>query len=289
MTTPIDLSVVIPAYDEAGRIGPTLDRLVAALDRCRSRGRSWWPTRSTDDTAAIVAATADREPRVRVLRLPHRGKGATLRDGLLAAIGARRFLCDADLSMPPAQITRFLDVLPSQCDIAIGSREGAGAVRVGEPLHRHLLGRVFNVLVRVMVRVLLIQDTPGGFKLFTAEAVDRCCRPPRSTAGASTSSCSPAPGPGLADPRGADRVALWPGVAAAGAAALVRDAARPLPHPGKVRRGAFARPAAPPPRAARLTGREPAHVACRQRVLCDCCFVLLLAAITLGARRRRRG
>jgi dolichyl-phosphate beta-glucosyltransferase len=167
---PVDLSVVIPAYNEASRIGPTLTRLIATLETLPIP----WEIvvaddGSTDETAAIVAATAAREPRVRGLRLPHRGKGATVRDGLLAAHGSRRFLCDADLAMPPAQITRFLAVLPSQCDIAIGSREGPGAVRVGEPLRRHLLGRVFNALVRAMV-LPGIEDTQCGFKLFTAEA-----------------------------------------------------------------------------------------------------------------------
>ena len=170
MTPTVDLSVVIPAYNESRRIGPTLDRLVATLD---PMPLPWEilvaDDGSTDDTAAIVAAVAGREPRVRLLRLAHRGKGATVRDGLLAAAGARRFLCDADLSMPPAQIARFLAVLPSQCDIAIGSREGPGAVRVGEPWLRHVLGRVFNVLVRLMV-LPGIQDTQCGFKLFTAEA-----------------------------------------------------------------------------------------------------------------------
>jgi glycosyltransferase involved in cell wall biosynthesis len=168
----MDLSVVIPAYNEAGRIGPTLDRLIATLDPLPL---AWEivvaDDGSADETAAITAAAAAREPRVRCLRLPHRGKGATLRDGLLAAHGSRRFLCDADLAMPPEQITLFLAVVPSQCDIAIGSREGPGAVRIGEPLHRHLLGRVFNTLVRAMV-LPGIQDTQCGFKMFTAAAVE---------------------------------------------------------------------------------------------------------------------
>ena len=172
MTPAIDLSVVIPAYNEAGRIGPTLDRLIATLAALPLVWEILVADDGTaDDTAAIVAATTTRQPRVRCLRLPHRGKGATLRDGLLAAHGARRFLCDADLAMPPAQITQFLAVVPSHCDIAIGSREGAGAVRIGEPLHRHLLGRVFNTLVRAMV-LPGIQDTQCGFKMFTAEAVE---------------------------------------------------------------------------------------------------------------------
>ncbi len=172
MTAALDLSVVIPAYNEAARIGPSLDRLLVTLG---ALPLTWEivvaDDGSADETAGIVASVSAREPRVRGLRLPHRGKGATLRAGLLAAGGARRFLCDADLSMPPAQITRFLDVLPSQCDIAIGSREGPGAVRVGEPFHRHLLGRIFNTLVRAMV-LPGIQDTQCGFKMFTAAAAE---------------------------------------------------------------------------------------------------------------------
>ena len=172
MTPAVDLSIVIPAYNEAGRIGPTLDRLIATLDPLPLP----WEILvaddgSIDDTAAIVAAAGAREPRIRVLHLPHRGKGATVRDGFLAAAGTRRFLCDADLAMPPAQIARFLAVVPSQCDIAIGSREGEGAVRIGEPLHRHLLGRMFNAMVRAMV-LPDIQDTQCGFKMFTAAAAE---------------------------------------------------------------------------------------------------------------------
>jgi glycosyltransferase involved in cell wall biosynthesis len=172
VTPTIDLSIVIPAYNEAGRIGPTLDRLVATLDPLPLP----WEILvaddgSIDDTAAIVAAARAREPRIRTLPFPHRGKGATVRDGLLAAAGLRRFLCDADLAMPPAQIARFLAVVPSHCDIAIGSREGEGAVRIGEPLHRHLLGRVFNTMVRAMV-LPGIQDTQCGFKMFTAAAAE---------------------------------------------------------------------------------------------------------------------
>ena len=168
--TATDLTIVIPAFNEAARIGPTLDRLIATLG---PQPLAWdilvADDGSADDTAAIVATVAAREPRVGVIRLPHRGKGATVRDGLLQARGARRFICDADLAMPPEQIGAFLDVVPSRGDIAIGSREGPGARRVGEPLHRHLLGRVFNTLVRTLV-LPGIQDTQCGFKLFSAEA-----------------------------------------------------------------------------------------------------------------------
>jgi glycosyltransferase involved in cell wall biosynthesis len=172
MTALTDLSVVIPAYNEAERIGPTLASLIATLDTLPLDGP--WEILVADDgsgdaTAAIVDGVAAAEPRVRCLRLPHRGKGGAVREGLLAARGARRFLCDADLSMPPGELVRFLAVVPSRCDIGIGSREGDGATRVGEPWRRHMVGRVFNTLVRLMV-LPGIQDTQCGFKLFTAAA-----------------------------------------------------------------------------------------------------------------------
>ena len=80
-------------------------------------------------------------------------------------------MCDADLSMPIRELSRFLGMVPGQCDIAIGSREGIGARRVGEPLYRHVIGRVFNTVVRGAI-LPGIQDTQCGFKLFTSEAAN---------------------------------------------------------------------------------------------------------------------
>lgn len=167
------LSVVVPAFNEASRIGGTIDAL-----------RSWllnhvaeWEIRivddgSTDATVAIVEDHARGDARVIAQREPHRGKGGTVRAGMLAATGSRRFMCDADLSMPIEQLERFLALVPSSCDIAIGSREGLGARRIGEPAYRHVLGRGFNALVRAAV-VPHVQDTQCGFKLFSASAADR--------------------------------------------------------------------------------------------------------------------
>jgi glycosyltransferase involved in cell wall biosynthesis len=168
----IDLSIVIPAMNEAERIGASLATLQAELPA--SAGR--WEIRvvddgSTDETAKIVEQAAARDPRIVLQREPHRGKGGALRAGLIAARGARRFMCDADLSMPISELPRFLAVVPSECDVAIGSREGAGAKRVGEPGHRHAMGRVFNLLVRAS-GLSGIQDTQCGFKMFTSRAVE---------------------------------------------------------------------------------------------------------------------
>ena len=165
------LGIIIPAYNEAARIEATLDGLSTYL-----RMKPWtWEIVVVDDgsgdtTADVVDRFSATEPRVRVQREPHRGKGGAVRAGFLASRAAYRFLCDADLSMPAHELDRFMP--PAiEADIAIGTREGAGARRVGEPLHRHLAGRAFNTLVRTLL-VPGTQDTQCGFKMFTAAAAD---------------------------------------------------------------------------------------------------------------------
>lgn len=172
MTSP-SLSVVVPAYNESRRIEQTVQALSQALPSTVHD----WEVRivddgSTDDTAARVARLADQNSRVVLQREPHRGKGGTVRAGMLAARGNLRFMCDADLSMPPHELARFVSMVPGQCDIAIASRELAGARRIGEPLHRHWLGRGFNTAVRVLALPGL-QDTQCGFKMFSEDAVRR--------------------------------------------------------------------------------------------------------------------
>lgn len=165
------LSVVIPAFNEARRIVATLEQLSAYLS-----AQSWdWEIRvvddgSTDATATIVTDWARAHAGIVLQREPHRGKGGAVKAGLLAARGDYRFICDADLSMPPAELRRFLPPVLQNFDVAIGSREGAGARRVGEPWRRHAVGRVFNLTIRWLV-VPGIADTQCGFKMFTAESV----------------------------------------------------------------------------------------------------------------------
>ncbi len=168
----VGLSVVIPAYNEESRIGGTLERLVEFLD-----AQPWdWEIRVVDDgsadaTARIVAERAASEPRIRLQREPHRGKGGAVRAGVLAADKHFRFICDADLSMPLGELPRFLPPVLEDADLAIGSREGHGARRVGEPFVRHLAGRAFNYVVQQLT-VAGIEDTQCGFKMFSARAAE---------------------------------------------------------------------------------------------------------------------
>jgi dolichyl-phosphate beta-glucosyltransferase len=166
------LSIVIPTYNEAERVEQTVDELRGEL---LTSGSSF-EIRVVDDgsedrTTEVVERMGKADSRIVLQREPHRGKGGALRAGLLAARGALRFMCDADLSMPAREIHRFVSLVPDDCDIAIGTREGPGARRVDEPAYRHVMGRAFNALVQSGLLPGL-HDTQCGFKLFTARAVE---------------------------------------------------------------------------------------------------------------------
>ena len=166
------LSVVIPAYNEGGRIADTLGR---AIDYLGTQGYTWdilvVDDGSTDDTAQVVGEISGSDSPIKLLSIAHGGKGWAVRHGMLQAKGEFRFLCDADLSMPIEQVKRFLPPAQEEFDIAIGSRELPGARRIGEPSRRHLMGRVFNRLVRLAV-LPGISDTQCGFKCFRGSIVE---------------------------------------------------------------------------------------------------------------------
>lgn len=168
----ISVSIVIPAYNEERRLETTLLAVTSYLHE-----QPWdWEVRVVDDgsadaTVAIATRHAASEPRVVVQSEPHRGKGGAVRAGLTAARGEFRFICDADLSMPIGELSRFLPPVAPAFDVAIGSREGRLARRVGEPAYRHLMGRLFNRGVQLLV-LPGIEDSQCGFKMFTASAVE---------------------------------------------------------------------------------------------------------------------
>ena len=173
------LSVVVPAYNEARRLPGTLDALLAYLRRQPYRSEVIVSDDGSEDqTHAIATAYATSEAQeegdvaVRVLANQHRGKAATVRSGVLAAEGQYVLFMDADLATPIEEWPKLFDLLRDGCDVAIGSREGLGAERIGEPWYRHLMGRVFNSVVRG-VALAGIQDTQCGFKAFTHDAAQR--------------------------------------------------------------------------------------------------------------------
>jgi glycosyltransferase involved in cell wall biosynthesis len=170
---PPALSIVVPAFNEEARIAKTIAAVIGEIDRLAVTGELLVvDDGSTDRTASIVETASAADARVRLIRAAHAGKGATVRRGMRAAHGERRFLADADLSTPIAEITRFLDAMErTGADLVIGSREADGAARLGEPWSRHIIGRAFNWAVKLLV-LSGINDTQCGFKLFSARAAD---------------------------------------------------------------------------------------------------------------------
>ena len=165
----VDLSLVIPAYNEEARLPATLEAVVTYLS---TQPYSWEvivaDDGSEDATPSIAAEWSRREARVRHLRLPHRGKAVAVREGILASHGRIVIFTDADLSTPIEYLEPACALLQDGWDIVIGSREGAEARRIGEPVHRHLMGRVFNRIVQLLA-VPGVQDTQCGFKGFRAD------------------------------------------------------------------------------------------------------------------------
>jgi len=166
------LSIVIPAYNEAARLPASLEAIVDFLgSKPYSAEVVVVDNNSKDGTGAIIQDFAARSACVRGLFEGTQGKGAAVRTGMLAARGDYRFICDADLSMPITELDKFLPPQLAGYDIAIASREAPGAVRYHEPWHRHVMGRVFNTIVRVLA-VPGLQDTQCGFKMFRAEVAE---------------------------------------------------------------------------------------------------------------------
>lgn len=177
------LTLVLPAFNEEDRIGPALDELFAWL--VDSLGRRGIPDEvrvlvvddgSTDRTAHLVldrpeASFPEAAPiRLELLRVPHGGKGAAVRAGMLAADGDVIVFADADLATPPDQLPGLIGAL-ADADLALGSRiqPDGSDMRASQPAYRRLLGRIFHTLASIWV-VGAVHDTQCGFKGFRRAA-----------------------------------------------------------------------------------------------------------------------
>ena len=169
------LSVVVPAFEEAARLGPTLDAIRHFLDNCRFDSEVVVVVDGGRDTTLDLAQEVAREwPALVVLHHePNRGKGYAVRRGMLAARGRYRLFSDADLSTPLEEVDRLIKAIADGADVAIGSRAlPASDVRVRQAWWRQSMGRIFNQVVR-RVAVPGIRDTQCGFKCFRGAAADR--------------------------------------------------------------------------------------------------------------------
>jgi glycosyltransferase involved in cell wall biosynthesis len=165
-------SIVIPAFNECSRIPATLK---AVVDCIRTRG---WSAEvvvvndgSADATAGMVKQFAAGAPEVRLLENPgNRGKGYSVRNGLLHSFGDVVMFTDADLSAPMEEAERLIDAIADGADIAIGSRWlDRKRQTIRQPFYRQFFGRCFNAVTR-MVMGLPFADTQCGFKAFRRDA-----------------------------------------------------------------------------------------------------------------------
>ena len=186
-----NLAIILPAFNEAERIGPALDELFGYLNRRGASARDGAPGAgrlpesidivvvddgSTDETAAMVEArpeatgSAPDGTTLRLLRVPHGGKGAAVRAGMLDADADLIVFADSDMATPPDQLPLLVEALVDH-DLALGSRiqPDGSDMRATQPGYRRLLGKAFHALASIWV-VGPVQDTQCGFKGFTRAA-----------------------------------------------------------------------------------------------------------------------
>jgi len=165
-------SIVIPAYNESARLGASLEKVLSFVHSQR------WNAEvivvndgSRDDSADIVRSLPAKDPILRLLENPgNRGKGYSVRNGMLNAKGEILLFSDADLSSPIEEAPKLLKSLDEGWDIAIGSRWLRAETQTQrQPLHRQLFGRIFNLLLRLTLG-LQFKDTQCGFKAFKRPA-----------------------------------------------------------------------------------------------------------------------
>jgi dolichyl-phosphate beta-glucosyltransferase len=165
-------SIVIPAFNESGRIPATLEAVIGCI-----RANAWDAEiivvndGSTDNTAEIVQNIAREAPELRMIENPgNRGKGFAVRNGILHAQGEIVMFTDSDLSAPINEAERLFAAIAGGADIAIGSRWlESGRQTHRQPLYRQFFGRCFNAVCRMVMR-LPFADTQCGFKAFTRVA-----------------------------------------------------------------------------------------------------------------------
>jgi len=177
------LTVVLPAYNEAQRLGPALDELFAYLDAPALEGVHpkidvlVVDDGSSDGTAALVEARPEasrvaggEQARLGLLRVRHAGKGSAVRSGMLAATGDLVVFADADMATPPSELPKLVAAL-DHADVALGSRiqPDGSDMRATQPGYRRALGALFHLLASIWV-VGDVKDTQCGFKGFTREA-----------------------------------------------------------------------------------------------------------------------
>lgn len=165
-----EISVVIPVYNESQRISRTLAETWEYF-KDKNAEILVVDDGSSDHTLTVIESFAQTHPGIVPIAEKHRGKAATVLSGMHRAQGKLVGFMDADLATPLETWERCEKAIENGAGVAIASREGIDSVRVNEPWFRHLMGRVFNRMVQILL-LPGIDDTQCGFKVFTRDALD---------------------------------------------------------------------------------------------------------------------
>jgi dolichyl-phosphate beta-glucosyltransferase len=167
------LSVIVPAYNEASNFkkGKISEMYEYLKSQTYSFEIIFVDDGSTDQTAQLLEKFKTNKPEVSIIKAKHRGKGPTVATGLLAAKGENRLFTDFDQATPIEEVEKLLPFRNRGDDVIIGSREVVGAKREKEPFYRYLMGKGFNLIVKIFI-FRGINDTQCGFKLLSDNAVN---------------------------------------------------------------------------------------------------------------------
>jgi dolichyl-phosphate beta-glucosyltransferase len=166
----IDLSIVVPAYNESARIEATLQAIRAYLDASGRRYEVIVSADGTDGTREAAGRLARTDDRIQVIGSPERrGKGRGIREGVARARGAIIGFVDADYKTPIEDIGKVLPVLEAGADLVIGSRAVAESrIERPQPWYRRVGSRAFGVCMHLILGLWELHDTQCGFKFFRA-------------------------------------------------------------------------------------------------------------------------
>ena len=164
------LSIILPSYNESKNIARGV--LEEVYQFLKDYERSWElilsDDGSTDGTISELEKFSKKDQRIKLILNQHKGKGPTVKSGMLIAEGNWRLFTDFDQSTPIREVRKLLKYT-SEYDVIFGSREAIGAKREKEPFYRHIMGRGFNLVVQLLA-VPGTQDSQCGFKLFSEKA-----------------------------------------------------------------------------------------------------------------------
>jgi glycosyltransferase involved in cell wall biosynthesis len=174
LADPPRYSIVVPAYNESGRLPATLRQILEHVHQ-----QQWHvevvvvDDGSRDNTVEVARRFAAEHPEVRVIQNPgNQGKGYAVRNGMLQARGAVMLFTDADLSSPITEATKLFAALEAGADVAIGSRWLDPSLQFRrQSLQRRLLSRIYHSYLRLLLR-FPYRDTQCGFKAFTRSAAE---------------------------------------------------------------------------------------------------------------------